>query len=308
MGDNIYFMKFEIIINKWANFYFFLQNLSLWHFSNVEDYNRMWEKEIGQFSLKEIRALEEFKMIHLKYPFGKKYLGRPFFLKKNQWKSVKQLVLSQESSRLKEIFSLFQNKFAIIYKKDLPLFKKWQKNLQNINTFPVVNRINNILSTCYNVPPLKGKVKIYLLFSSPIEWGGGANLNSNSITLEICRCRFEKEKLPFVLGAIWHELIHAYFEKAYFSHLLSKVFSRNQKKISLTNEVVCQAVSYPYGFLTKKVLNISISRKKLTKGKAQMFSVLRKIVGKYLKQKKPLDREFIEEALFLINKFKIKGV
>jgi len=54
-------MKFRFIISKWGNFYFFIQNLSEWHFSCRKKYNALWQKELGSLSLEEKQTLKVFK-------------------------------------------------------------------------------------------------------------------------------------------------------------------------------------------------------------------------------------------------------
>lgn len=83
-------MRFSIIIKKQGIFYFFVQNLSEWHFSCRKDYNNLWLDELGPLSKKEKMALQKLKKIHQKYSFGPKYLGQYFFLKKNPWKNIEK--------------------------------------------------------------------------------------------------------------------------------------------------------------------------------------------------------------------------
>ncbi|MDP2923937.1 MAG: hypothetical protein Q8O30_09515, partial [Candidatus Omnitrophota bacterium] len=68
-------MKFKIIVKKWAVFYFFVQNLSEWHFSCIKEYNDEWLKELGPLTKNQKMLLEKFKEIHQKYSFGNNFLG-----------------------------------------------------------------------------------------------------------------------------------------------------------------------------------------------------------------------------------------
>ena len=83
-------MKFRFLISKQANFYFFVSNLSEWHFSCGKDYNILWKKELGQFSPKEKDALKRFKEIRLKYPSGKSLFERAFFINKTPFLKLKE--------------------------------------------------------------------------------------------------------------------------------------------------------------------------------------------------------------------------
>ena len=147
-------------------------------------------------------------------------------------------------------------------------------------------------------PTFTKTIKVYLLFSSSNTWGGGANIGKNSIILEISRLPFKKETMPFVLGAIWHELTHAYFEKYHFIPLLHKC-SLNNQNIDAISEITIRAIVYPEGVLGIKLLKIPILKKK-----NKTFLLLKKIIKKYIQQKKSLDNEYIKKIIFLLPKLK----
>jgi hypothetical protein len=180
-------MKFNFIINKQANFYFFVQNLAEWHFSNRKDYNDLWRKELGEFSLKEEKALEKFREIRKNYQPGRTYFELAFFTTKNHWKFLERNLPTKEYKIVKEVFELFKDKFEIIYKKDLPLLKKWKKVLnEKLNNQDFIKSTIKILSRLFNTEPLETDVNVYLLLSSTSYYpGGGANINDKSITVEI---------------------------------------------------------------------------------------------------------------------------
>lgn len=298
-------MKFLFIINKWANFYFFVQNLSEWHFSFRKSYNQMWKKEFGSFSSQERNVLKKFKKIHLKYPFGKKYLGQPFFLRKNPWKTLEKQLSKRKITCLKNIFFIFQPKFEVLYKKDLPLLIKWRQELQKkVNNKFLINPINNTLATLYRVPLLRKEIKVYLLFSSPTTFGGGGSINNKTITLEISRYPLKKIKLA--IGAIWHEVIHAYFEKYYFLPLLRRSFPKDQKAVNLVQEATVRMVFFPSGILGKRFLKLRVPISGVPKKHIRLFLKLRELIKKYIQKEKSFDKEYIEKAFsFLSN---LKGV
>jgi len=296
-------MKFLFTVKKWANFYFFVQNLSEWHFSNRKSYNKMWKKELDLFSFQERKALEKFKKIHLKYSCEKKYLGRPFFLNKNPLKILEKRISKRELSSLKNIFAIFSPKFKKLYKKDLPSLKRWRNRLQKkANNKSLINLINNALATLYNTSSLRKKIKVYLLFSSPTNFGGGASIGNKAITLEISRYPFKK--INSVIGAIWHEIIHACFEKKYFLPLLNRSFPRNQEAIDLIEEATARAVIFPGGVLGKKFLKIRLSMNGVPKKHTSSLLNLRELVKKYIQKNKSFDMEYIEKAFSLLSDLK----
>ncbi len=293
-------MKFLFIINKWANFYFFVQNLSEWHFSNRKKYNQIWKKELGPLSFQEKKALKKFKNIHLKYPFEKKYLGQFFYSEKDPWKMLGKQLSKKELSALRNIFSIFQSKFEILYKKDLPLLKKWQKTLQEkANNKSLINSINKTLSTLYNVPLLRGDVKVYLLFSPTSNFGGGSSTGDKAITLEISRLPLKKVKPA--IGAIWHETIHLYYEKAYFLPLLDKVIPGDQESKDLIQEATTRMVSFPGGFLDKKVLQSRNTANNLPQKHLQPLADLKSLISNYIQKNKSLDKDYIKKALIILS-------
>ena len=101
-------MKFRVLINRWANFYFFIANLSEWHFSCRKRYNFFWLAADDKFSKTEKKYLKIFKKILLKYHFFR-YLGILF--------STTKIIFNRE-------FVLFHKKFFEI--TDVVLFKKKQ--------------------------------------------------------------------------------------------------------------------------------------------------------------------------------------
>lgn len=62
-------MKFDIKYSKIGNFFFFISNLSDWHFSCRKEYNEAWIKQTGELSNNEKNAIENFRKIMTKYGF-----------------------------------------------------------------------------------------------------------------------------------------------------------------------------------------------------------------------------------------------
>ena len=100
-------LKFIPKISHYANLYFFIQNLSEWHFSNRKKHNEAWRKELS-FSTEADFCIETFKKIHQKYSFGDKYLGRLFFLNDDPWFSIETLVGKDNSAKIKNIFATLE--------------------------------------------------------------------------------------------------------------------------------------------------------------------------------------------------------
>ena len=143
-------MKFRFIISKWGNFYFFIQNLSEWHFSCRKKYNALWQKELGSLSLEEKQTLKVFKKIRSKYKPAKTCFEQAFFSVKNPWQLLTTTLNPTEYQNIRKIFITFQNKFEKFYHKEYPLLEQWQKLLEKTANKKILNqKITKILDNLY---------------------------------------------------------------------------------------------------------------------------------------------------------------
>lgn len=288
-------MRFEIIINKSANFYFFIQNLSKWHFSCREEHNLYWQNILNKFSKEEITALKNFKRIRLKYPASKSIFEQSFFLKKYPFKNLKSNLSKKGYESVYKTFLLFTNKFNIIYRQELIKLKSWKMVLNTkLNKNKFINKIDKILSVLYNVHPSQNKINIYLLISSKKNFGGGANINNKSITLEISQLPLNKYKKA--LGIIWHEIIHLLYEKRYFMPLIKKIHPKNDKKFSKILEIASYSL-FPQGILGKKFFNTPLGNNKYFGRHGKKAKIYFNLMNKYVEQNKKLDERYIENLL-----------
>lgn len=291
-------MKFNFIVSKWANFYFFVSNLSEWHFSNQKDYNILWRKELGSFSPEEENTIKQFKEIHLRYPFGKLYLGRQFFLENNPWVVLEQKLLSEDFINLKNIFSLLNNKFDSLYENDLSLLNRWQENLNKFaNNEELANKILLSLNALYKNFVQKKEVNVYLLFSTSDHTGGGVNIDSKNISLEISR--YPAEGVSHAIGIIWHEIIHSCFQKQYFFPMLLKQFPNDKKKVDLINEIVA-ATLFPSGMLGIRLLKNKPAAKLYPGINEKQTIELLNLTKEYLDQKKHFNEDYIKRISLII--------
>ena len=136
-------MKFRFIISRWANFYYFLHNLAKceWPWPYRKWHNLVWKKEIGSLTKEEKEALKMFKKIYAKY-FLKKYLGNPFFLRKDPWRFLKKEIAKEDVLTLKQIFSIWSDKFEKIYQQDLPNLRRWERKLELEMERPERRKVN----------------------------------------------------------------------------------------------------------------------------------------------------------------------
>ena len=288
-------MKFKFIINKWGNFYFFIQSLSEWHFSCRKEYNNLWQKELGILSPEEKKALKTFKKIRLNHKVSKSYFEIAFFTKQNPWDYLKLNLSLEEYKDIKKVFDIFEDKFKNLYLLDLPLLKKWQillnkkGNQQEINQ-KIILTLDNLYNT--NIQNKDIIVKVYLLFSSSKISGGGANIDQKSISLEISRLPLEE--VNHTLGVIWHETIHLLFQNEMFFPLILKNNNKGEN-VNLINEVTTAAL-FPRGILSKWFFNVNITSnlypRSLTPEKT---TKVLKLLHNYLYNHQALDIHYIKK-------------
>jgi len=290
-------LTFTPKIIRYANLYFFIQNLSEWHFSNRKDHNKTWHNEL-HFSAEAESRLDEFKKIHQQYPFGDKYLGRPFFLHKDPWPAVKLLVGKDDSAKIKNIFAILEPYFDTIYMKDEVALKKWEMIIAKPEFVTSASYINNTLASFYGCAPYNENCLIYLLLSTEKRRGGTAGtISNNAITLELSRTPMELEK--HMSNVLWHELIHLYFRDFVFYPLLEKCTDGNREMMGKIDELVASSL-LPNGLLKQNSLapveesrthgyfNARINAEK------KIINV-QKLIYPYLQQKEMVDINLAQE-------------
>ncbi len=296
-------MKFKFIISKWGNFYFFVQNLSRWHFSCRKIYNDLWQKELGKLSPKEKKALRIFKRIRSRFSSGKTFFEQAFFTKKNPWNNIEKNLPAQDYEAIKNTFLILNDKFQKLYKQDYSSLKFWQENLKKISDSKSSSKdIAEILCLLYkNHKATKKTINVYILFSSTDQRGGGANINEKSISVEISRQPLTT--INYIIGIIWHEAIHLCFEKEYFLPLVQKKFPGDWDTISLIKEMTVISL-FPKGVLANKFLKINKNKKESLHAKLPIKynKGLLSITNAFIKKRKYFDENYIEKLYTIISK------
>lgn len=231
-------MQFKFIISKWANFYFFIQNLSEWHFSCRPIYNQEWLKQTGPLIEKEKTALNNFREIIKNYGFsykkgGKsKYLGQIFFLnsEKKIWKKLKKFVSSSEFKKLREIFEIFEPRFNKIwdrYSNNLRRVEIFKKRLQRKNWKKLWKDLEIVLG---------GKKKIrkinIIVILAPLGHqetaSGSANIGTKHITLELPDLKENTWQLDYSIGILAHEIGHILFRMNGGEKMIEKMMKQSK--------------------------------------------------------------------------------
>ena len=289
-------LTFTPKILRYANLYFFIQNLSEWHFSNRKSHNETWRNELF-FSTEAESCIHEFEKIHQQYSFGDKYLGRPFFLHKDPWPTVELLVGKDDSAKIKKIFATLESYFNTVYVQDEVMLKKWGAIIVKPEFVTSASYINNTLANFYGCAPYNEDCIIYLLLSTEKKNGGTAGtISNNAVTLELSHTPIKLEE--HMLNVLWHELIHLYFKNCVFFPLLEKCTNNNWEMMGKIDELVASSL-LPNGLLKQ---NILASTDKLrafgyfnTRVDSEKIMNVQQLIYPYLQQKKTVDINLAQE-------------
>jgi hypothetical protein len=309
-------MKFEFKINKLANQFFFISNLSEWHFSCRKDYNKEWLKQTGLLNKDEVRALKRFKKIIKKYGFfinnktkETKYLGKIFYLysENDAWKKLETSVNKKEYLIIKNTFDAFQERFEKIW---VP--KELSQRIQNLDTALKSQQYRGIFDELVHLFNNKHSVKkiTIIALTSPLSGegvtaGGGANIGDNHITLEIPKLKINSWEFEYSIGILAHEIGHIFLRKSNHTTTILNAIKdfKLPKQLSLNIQPRYSSLEFitelligsliPYGYLAQKYfkfkpLDIVFSKSNLevlgenlqnfTKGKKASGLRLRKLL------------------------------
>ena len=289
-------MTFAPKISRYANMYFFIQNLAEWHFSNRKAHNAEWRGQL-KLSIEAKSCLKEFQQIHLQYPYGKKYLGRPFFLDDDPWPKIEHLVGKNVSKKIANIFTVLEPFFYIIYIEDEKALKRWQSIISKSNFSSNTSYINTTLAQFYGCKPYSDSCTVHLLLSTKERNGGtSGTLDDHSITLELSHVSIKSERL--IKNIIWHELIHLYFRNDVFYPLLKKVTHNDMKDMKKIDELVASSL-LPNGLLKlgtlAKISDTEITSKFNAHISSEKIQMVQKLIHPYLHQEKSIDQKLVLE-------------
>jgi hypothetical protein len=295
-------MKFKIIVKKWAVFYFFIQNLSEWHFSCMKEYNIVWRQELGPLTEEQENLLKQFNKIHQEYPFGKNYLGRYFYFNDRPLEILCKNILSKNFEVISETFSVFENKFNAFYEKELPLLESWRNLLEEkLNNASQNESITKTLKILYDSQNSENEVNVFLLPSTGNTTSGSGNIgDTKSITIAISRQPLENYNRTIAI--FWHETIHRFFEKEHFFPLVQQIFMPDQDAVNLIKEATVSSL-FPNGWLGKKFFGISNNSLNKKLPESYNKSVL-ELTKRYMEQNKALDKEYIDNMYSIISDLK----
>ncbi|MBI5913179.1 hypothetical protein HY839_01920 [Candidatus Azambacteria bacterium] len=333
-------MKLRFITSKIENQFFFIANLSEWHFSCRLDYNQAWIEETGALSNEEKRKLKVFASILQKHGFtydknGKtKYIGKYFYCysEEKAWEELGKNITKKEALRIKNVFKIFEPRFEKTWNpqelaarvKTIQSFtkeKRWKELVQRVNIL-------------FGGPAITKKIFIVVLISplagEGVTAAGSANNGDQCITYEIPKLKNGGWERDYSMGVLAHEIAHALFSKKGGEKEIAKIIKKENipahikgfptSAVSVINEAITESF-IPLGYLGQKyagrdlaplLLDNSdkgwLTEEKTKKERGINYRNIRKyliwqlypLAVIYGRQSKSIDAYFIRQAVLLL--------
>ena len=200
-------------VDREANKFHFLQNLTEWHHSCLKTDNILWEKELGGFSKEEKEAIKDFKGVIKKYPEwsegGLVSIYTTSVSPEEREKRLKEVVSPKNREIIEKCLSTIEHPFSRIWEKNEPrILKARQEFIENLENFEASGKKESLekdLSTFFGPPEKMGRLKTFFLIRETPGTGGDASLGSDVLTLH------QSNEVPKV-SVFYHELIHKIWE------------------------------------------------------------------------------------------------
>jgi hypothetical protein len=292
-------MKFKIILNRYSNFYFFIQNLSEWSNHCRKEHNDFWKKQFDDFTNEEVTALKEFKDIRIKHRRSRSIFEHAFYKEENPWPFLEEKLNDREYKVIKNTFEILENKFETIYSKEITSLEKWKTLLGNrINQDKEVKEINDLIIRLYNTTPPSETMIVYLLISSPGARGGKANIDDRSVGVQISQ---SKQPVGYIVSLIWHEITHLFAERGNFFSLIEEMNIEPADKAKIKEFSITSL--FPKGIMGREFFNVEIKKGETIRNDIppEQGKKLLSITEEYVKEKKPFNEDYINKLLSLKN-------
>ncbi len=310
-------IQFEYAVNRTANLFHFISNLTDWHFSVRKRYKEKWLQQTGKLTDKEKECLFKIVKLFKKYTFGKNYWGKVFLTKSDDevWKEAEK-VFGQDAMKFKKMSDVFQKRFDLIWDGKKNRLEKWQKLLEKTEKIFINKDLIEDLNVLFGViPEIEENIQINLLLGGP---GGGANTTKYNIEMEVSN--LSENEVKRIWAVIWHELIHKFWETGEYKQMIydfSKEIDSELVK-GIPNHIVIKEMItsslLPWGYFRKKYFKTDTNeyikqslRNLETKGEKRLsyFTFLaalkmESLVKEYIEGKKKIDVHFLKKIRLLV--------
>lgn len=303
--------RFVIKINKLGIYYYYLSNLALEgkKFWVRKKYNEKFISVVGPLNQQEKKSINLLGRLIVSSERKKPSFNLlEVFFDKNPWGKLASSIERTEYKNITKAFDILNKKWRIFWQRELasetaPAKKYLETNIQKEKLF--INRILKNLSVLYGQVRLPPTIKIFLIpLPADIQERGGKYLPPlNSVILESSSKKVREKR---TIEILLHETTHLCFENQRFFENIHKVENRipNHEKRKLIMPFRIPSVE----FGTKEIIATSLTIKPNLKKRGVspylnlLFYASKKLqpsINHYLKNKKPLDENFIEEVLKL---------
>ncbi len=321
-------MKFILKTSRLDNLYFFVSNLTEFHFSCRKHFNIDWVSATGQLNREENKVINNIRPIFEKYGFvikNKKslYLGKYFYCPddKEKFDSLEKYLLREEYEIISDSFSVIEKRFDKIYNEKL--LENWKLALEKELSSEKFLKLFNFAQRFFNVTKAGSVLNVHLLMSSSMTWSasGNANLGDKDKTLEVTIFNLTEEQIELAVCILLHELSHIWLENS-SNYLTAKKLSGDN--LSLVKEILINSIS-PSGFPAQKYSKASnpfkrflfhnladgfdayenfINNKKANKQKLSAYVgwLIYPLAAYYYANNKKLDKKFIKAVAEIIKK------
>ncbi len=319
-------MKFKIIISKWANFFFFVSNLSEWSPYCRKHYNALWLKN-RPLNKREQNVLKQLSTVLKEKKYKEINLLLTSVNKNEFWKNVPKTFSEKESIIFKESSNIFSERFDKLWKTEEKNLIKIKNNI--IKNLSISSKHVALIKKLYGVKNSPESINIFL-FTSPIKKQlvyGGSGFGTAGIGIECSEIAKDNNKNDALSRVILHEITHAYFEKRlvdklnkfisskYFQDkyrgliLKAKVYKQINNILGPVKELILVSL-LPEGYLAEKFFGLNVinnlkERNRVKMGKLEknyydlmLFGIF-KMYGfakDYSDNQKPIGKKYIKEA------------
>lgn len=336
-------MRISIVVSRQANFFFFLSNLSLWHYSCNPLYNQVWISATGSLRKVERQHLQRLQTLLQRHRFGdatgqRKYLGYYFQAMPEEagWLALKKVLSSRDWITVRKAWDCFEPRFTAIWSDELRRLQRAAGVLLHDIDQPNFRPLYKDLGFLFNKNTLPASINIVLLMRPtglPANVGGGhANLGTDSIALEAGDLTMTSTRRRTKMrGIFFHEVAHAFFARPRFERQLaswlrhdpaSAATPSHQGAPSFRSWVYEGILSslIPQGILAQKYLGIDIeeqyrryflhaSNEKLQQRTLSMWRVfaayhLAPIMTRYLRRHRSMNRPLVDTTVTLLSLFR----
>lgn len=197
-------MTFTVTYKRHVSKFFFINNMSGWHFACHPHFNQAWTQETGPLT-EEASALKAFPGIARRFEHGSHWLGRPFAAASTEEQAlsdVEKMVGPADAETLGHVFSVMEPRFAKIWARDeerlIALADRLGERLRSEGMAQAIEVAERLYGS--KLPDLE----VLLILTRGRSIVGGANEGPDRITVGA----LEAEDIQTVVEVVLHEAIH----------------------------------------------------------------------------------------------------